>query len=75
MAEAHGGQAKPGRRIMGPNGSNEATYLCEYEFSLPYLPPVQAFSIYHPSKLNGYFDREALPILRRALAPLRLDAE
>ena len=70
MAKAHGGRAIGGDRILGPNGTHQATYFREYEFHLPYYRALPAYGIFHPSKLNGQFETEIIPVLQRKLSPL-----
>lgn len=70
FARLHGGSARGGVPIKGPNGSNEATYFREYELSLPNYRTIAAYGVYHPSKMNGFFRREIFPILREKIGPL-----
>ena len=69
FANAHGAtmQEFGDERIEGPNGSSAACYFSHYSMNLPCLGKIDAYSIYHPSKHNHIFDREVLPVLRRAL--------
>lgn len=70
FSTAHGGSARGGATIKGPNGSNEAVYYREYELSLPYYRTIPAFGVYHPSKMNGNFRERIFPLLRERLGPL-----
>lgn len=70
FAAAHGGTAKGGKAIKGPNGTSEAVYFREYELSLPYYRTIPAAGIYHPSKLNGPFRQMVLPLLRERFGSL-----
>jgi hypothetical protein len=67
FATHHGGTARGGNPIKGPNGPSEAVYFREYELRLPYHRPVCAIGIYHPSKMNGYFRERIFPLLRDRL--------
>lgn len=67
FASAHGGSARGGVPLMGPNGSSQATYFREYELRLPYYRPVAAFGVYHPSKMNRVFREQVFPLLRQEL--------
>jgi hypothetical protein len=67
FATAHGGSARGGRSLKGPNGSSEATYFREYELRLPYYRSIPAFGVYHPSKMNRIFREQVFPLLRDKL--------
>lgn len=70
MAKAHGAAVKAGVPITGPNGSNDAVYFRQYEFHLPYYRRIEAYSIYHPSKMNGFFKERIIPVLQEKLGHL-----
>ncbi len=70
FAEAHGASLTSGSRIMGPNGSNEAVYFQEYQMQLPGFRKLDAYGIYHPSKMNGIFRDRVFPLLSDRLGPL-----
>lgn len=70
FAKVHDGAVKefPEETVIGPNGSHDAVYLARYELGLPYYGAVAAYTIYHPSRLNGHFRQRVLPLLRRYLS-------
>lgn len=70
FARAHGGQAKGDIPLMGPNGTHDAVYFRKYELRLPYYKPINAYGIYHPSKLNSTFRQKVFPLLRSELGHL-----
>lgn len=70
FAQVHKAAMRGAPVVRGPNGTNEAVYFGEYELALPYYRRVQAFSIYHPSKLNGVFRDRVFPLLRDRLGRL-----
>ncbi|TZG25166.1 hypothetical protein [Sphingomonas montanisoli] len=72
FAKAHAAHMTGGAALMGPNGRSEAVYLREYKLVIPGYRPVVAFGIYHPSKLNGYFRANAIPMLKGRLSELGL---
>lgn len=69
FARVHRGELTPypEESLFGPNGSRKACYYARYGLALPYLGEVEAYTIYHPSKMNGHFRREVFPILREHL--------
>lgn len=70
FTRAHGGEAEGDIPLMGPNGTHDAVYFRKYELRLPYYKPINAYGIYHPSKLNSAFRQKVFPLLRSELGYL-----
>ena len=69
FARAHGAGIKsfPEESLFGPNGTHEACYFARYLLDIPYLNEVDAYTIFHPSKMNSYFRAKVLPVLGERL--------
>lgn len=70
FAQVHEASITAGAAVLGPNGSNDATYFQEYRMRLPGYKSIDAFGIYHPSKMNGVFRERIFPLLSNRLGSL-----